>query len=175
MAITQTIKKRFIASLLLGVVIFFLLLTYANAGSVMEALPGFTWAWVPLIIVLVLGNYAIRFAKWAYYTRRLGIQLARRDSLAIFMSGLMMAVTPGKLGELVKSYFVKNVSDVPMSRTASIVLAERFTDLVGVLVLVTAESFSFTYGHPLIWVSIGIVTMVMCIVINRPVSLWLIR
>jgi hypothetical protein len=33
--------------------------------------------------------------------------MKRIDSLSVFMSGLVMSVTPGKLGELLKSLLVK--------------------------------------------------------------------
>jgi uncharacterized membrane protein YbhN (UPF0104 family) len=56
-------------------------------------------------------------------------------SFAIFVAGLTMTITPAKLGELLKSGLLKRGYDVPVRRSAPIVLAERVTDATGVVVL----------------------------------------
>ena len=53
----------------------------------------------------------------------------------IFLSGLSMAISPGRVGELAKSYFLKDKFDVPVARSAAVVVAERITDLLSVLLL----------------------------------------
>jgi uncharacterized protein (TIRG00374 family) len=42
----------------------------------------------------------------------------------------MMVVTPGKAGEVWKAWFLRDLRDVPVSQTASVVGAERVTDLI---------------------------------------------
>jgi len=41
-----------------------------------------------------------------------------------------MVVTPGKAGEVWKAWFLRDLRDVPVSQTASVVGAERVTDLI---------------------------------------------
>ena len=43
-------------------------------------------------------------------------------------------MTPGKLGEVAQSYLLRETDGVPMARSAPIVVAERVTDLVALLV-----------------------------------------
>jgi uncharacterized protein (TIRG00374 family) len=52
---------------------------------------------------------------------------------AIFTSGLSMTISPGKLGEVLKSVFVRRVSGAPIARTAPAVIAERATDGTGMV------------------------------------------
>src|SRR5438132_7727009 len=68
--------------------------------------------------------------------------LARRDirvpvgsSALVFGAGLSLTITPAKLGELVKSYLLRELHDVPVARTAPIVVAERVTDLIALVAL----------------------------------------
>ena len=42
----------------------------------------------------------------------------------MFGAGLSLSITPAKLGELVKSYFLRELHGVPATRTAPIVIAE---------------------------------------------------
>ncbi|HEY0195490.1 MAG TPA: lysylphosphatidylglycerol synthase transmembrane domain-containing protein, partial [Kofleriaceae bacterium] len=63
------------------------------------------------------------------------VHVPRGDSALVFGAGLSLAITPGKIGELVKSYLLRALHDVPATRTAPIVIAERVTDLLALLVL----------------------------------------
>jgi uncharacterized protein (TIRG00374 family) len=93
--------------------------------------------WVlPAACALSFLNYCVRFTKWQRYCKLLGIELERRTSFLIYLSGLALSVTPGKMGEVFKSWLVRKVTGVRIHQSAPIVLAERFTDLLGYLILV---------------------------------------
>ena len=55
---------------------------------------------LPLLLFLSLLNYFVRFLKWDYYLNILNVKVKKIDSFAVFMSGLIMSVTPGKMGEV---------------------------------------------------------------------------
>ncbi len=92
-------------------------------------------------------NYLIRFVKWHFYLHQIGIHdVPKRDSFLAFFSGLAMVITPGKLGEWLKSYLLQEMRGIPFLRTAPILLAERFTDSVALLLLAVAGFFVFRRG-----------------------------
>ena len=78
-------------------------------------------------MLAVLANYGLRFIKWQYYLRVQGVRLSLHESLVIFVSAFSMAITPGKVGELLKAQLVKQRAGIPRRRTVPIVLAERIT------------------------------------------------
>lgn len=98
-------------------------------------LAGFGWWAFALALVLALGNYTIRFLRWQLYLRIQGVEVPARSSALVFGAGLSLSITPGKVGELVKSYLLREMHDIPATRTAPIVVAERVTDLIALLVL----------------------------------------
>jgi uncharacterized protein (TIRG00374 family) len=67
-------------------------------------------------------------------------------SAGIFFSGFMMAVTPGKLGEVLKAYLLKRLYGLKMRVTAPVVLAERLTDVIALLALSMAGAATLQYG-----------------------------
>src|SRR6185436_19025491 len=69
------------------------------------------------------------------YLRRQGVRVPLASSAIVFGAGLSLSITPAKLGELVKSYLLRELHGVPATQTAPIVVAERVTDLVALLVL----------------------------------------
>ena len=59
------------------------------------------------------------------------------------MSGLITSITPGKMGELLKSYLVKQIKNIPISKTAPIIFAERITDSTSLMVISIIGAYSF--------------------------------
>lgn len=88
-----------------------------------------------LVLGLVLGGYALRFAKWHLFLRRLGTQVPVGRSAAIFTSGLLMVVTPAKVGEVWKAVALKETDGIPVARGLGAVALERLTDLVAIAAL----------------------------------------
>lgn len=112
--------------------------TYAMLGDVRELavrLGTFGWWAFGVALALSATNYAIRFVRWQLYLRWQGVRIPRGDSAIVFGAGLSLAITPAKLGELVKSYLLRELHAVPVPQTAPIVLAERVTDLIACLLL----------------------------------------
>jgi uncharacterized protein (TIRG00374 family) len=153
------LSKRFFLFLGLGVGVFFGLSLYGNWGAVTGAFKDFAYWTLPLILALAFMNYLVRFGRWELYLKRLGIYLPRKESYTIFMSGLVMTVTPGKMGELIKSYLLKESRQVPLTRSGPIVLAERFTDLLAVYLLTLIGGISFAFGARLLWVGLLVLVL----------------
>ena len=60
-----------------------------------------------------------------------------------------MGLTPGKSGELTKSYWLREIAGperAPLARTAPIVFAERLVDGIAMLLLATSGLVSFRFG-----------------------------
>jgi uncharacterized protein (TIRG00374 family) len=108
---------------------------WVGIDSVRDALVRFSWLYYVPAIVLTLLNYALRFWKWHYLIRRLDVQIPAKDNAVIFGSGLAMVLSPGKVGELLKPYLLKERTGVAMTQTIPALVTERLTDGIAVLVL----------------------------------------
>jgi uncharacterized protein (TIRG00374 family) len=111
---------------------------YAMVGDLRQLgdrLGDFGWSAFALALVLALANYAIRGVRWELYLRRQGVRVPRSSSVLVFGAGLSLAITPGKVGELVKSFLLRELHGAPVTRTAPIVIAERVTDLIALIAL----------------------------------------
>ena len=90
----------------------------------------------------VVWGLRLRFAKWELALRWLEVRslplhtpLTRRNSAVIFLAGMSMSVTPGKLGEVVRSGLLSSNHGVPFARTAPFVLADRAADVFALVLL----------------------------------------
>lgn len=126
-----------------GVAVYVGFTIWANAGRVAAALREFHWSMAVLACLLAAANYLVRFGRWQVYLRVLGLEVAPRDSLLVFLAGFSLTVTPGKLGEAIKAFLLRASHGFPVARTAPIVIAERVTDLLALLLLALVGVFHF--------------------------------
>jgi uncharacterized protein (TIRG00374 family) len=171
----EKVKKNIFISLGAAALIYLGLTAYANFNNVASAFLKFHWIWLPLLLMLSFMNYLSRFVKWNFYLKILKIKISTIDSFSIFMSGLIMSVTPGKMGELLKSYLVKQVCGEPISKTAPIVFVERITDFISLVLLALIGSYTFNYGRGIV-IGTGIFFIAVTIILsNMRISLKIIR
>ncbi len=146
----EKVKKHILTSIIIGAVIYLTLSFYADYNTVLEAFENFNLLLIPILLILSYLNYFSRFLKWHYYLHVLNIRIGFVKSFIVFMSGLIMSVTPGKFGELLKSYMLKDLAGEPISKTAPIVLVERITDFLSLLVIAIIGSYVFNVGESII-------------------------
>lgn len=171
----KKIRQKILISLAAAGLIYLAFTIYADYNEVAVAFKLFNWLIFPLLLLLSMANYFCRFFKWDYYLHILSIKIRRVDSLSIFMSGLIMSVTPGKMGELLKAYLVKEVNGTPISKTAPIVFVERITDFVSLLFIALAGAYIYDYGREVVLIVAAFFVLVLIVLSNKKVALPLIN
>ncbi len=155
---------RFVAGLVLALVVFTALALFADLRELGDALATFDWWLTVPIVGLTLLNYGLRFAKWQLYLDRIGVRgLPPRLSALAFLSAFSMSITPGKVGEIIKAVYVRRLTGTPVSRVAAVIAAERLTDGLAMLGLAAIGLTQFSYGRPLLGLAaaagIGVVVL----------------
>jgi uncharacterized protein (TIRG00374 family) len=133
--VLSPLARRVILVTVAGVAVFAGFSIYADLGELGDRLGGFWWPAFGAALALALANYAIRFVRWELYLRNRDLAVPRRSSALVFVSGFALSVTPGKVGELIKCYLLRSEHGIPIARTAPIVVAERVSDLLALIVL----------------------------------------
>lgn len=161
---------RLLVSIIAGLGVFAGLSIYADIRAITGAFAEFRWSYIPAILLLTLLNYFLRFYKWDFFLRTINIKVKFRDSLAIFLSGLTMSVTPAKLGEVFKSFLLKRLNGTEVSRTVPVVFAERATDVLGLLMLAAISFSSFQYGKEVLIIVLAFVVGLIAISRSKRIS-----
>ncbi len=124
-----TILRRLIPGFLLGFLVFLVLILVGDLRQVSNQVLGFQWGYYPLVLLLTLFNYLLRFFKWHFYLGLVGVKnYPLIQSARLFLAGFPLAVTPGKVGEALKGVWLQKVTGLPVSRGISVVVAERISD-----------------------------------------------
>lgn len=173
----KNLQGKIIVSLLIGLVVVIALSLFSDLRQVGAGFGRFVWAEVPLILGFTALNYVLRWLKWDYYLRRLelGTGVSRGDSGLIFTAGMIMSVTPGKVGEVFKSYLLKRVNRTAITVSAPIVLAERLTDGLAMLLLMGLGLTLYQPAQPLFITLIVLTVVGIVIAQNRPLCELIVR
>jgi uncharacterized protein (TIRG00374 family) len=161
----KRLLRRVLLGVAAGVAVYAAFSVWANARAVGQALADFSWSAAALAVLLASANYLVRFVRWQYYLRVLRLKVPAGESFLVFLGGFALTVTPGKLGEVLKAFLLRESRGIPAARTAPIVVAERFTDLVGLLLLAAAGAFHFDVDRRFL-VAAGLLILVGLVVIS---------
>lgn len=166
----EKIKKNIVSAVILSSIIYLGFSLYADFDSVLNTMSNIRVDIVLFVILLTSINFFIRFLKWHYYLKLLSIDIRFSDSLLIFLSGLIMSVTPGKFGEVLKSFLLKKVSGIPISESAPIIISERITDFFSVLLLAILGAVVYGSGLWIVLITSAFFVSITLVINNRAVS-----
>lgn len=167
----RQLRGKIVLSLVFGVLVVAALSLFADVQKLSVTLRDFHWWLLPAILGFTLFNYALRFLKWQYYLRLIKVRgLSTSDSFGIFFSSFTMVMTPGKVGELLKSYLLRRVTGTPIAKSAPIILAERMTDGIAMVILASLGLANTRLGWPVLVLTLVLALGATAIVQHRPTA-----
>ncbi len=170
----EKIKRNLYIVFGLAILLYLIFAIFTNINDLASTLKSFNWFYLPLLLLFSYLNYLSRFVKWHYYVKLLKINTSMKLSFSIFMSGLAMSLTPGKMGEVLKSYMLKQTSGESISKTAPIVFIERVTDFLSLVLLSLIGAIYFNFGI-ISTLIVGIFFIILVLIIsNKEISFKLI-
>ena len=163
------IGRGLLVLLLLGTVTFAVLGLVGDFEQISALIRGFDGGVLALVLLLSAVNYGLRYLRWQYYLRRLDVHLRPGCSLAIFLTGFLLAVTPGKAGELAKAWMAREFGAKRARPVVAVVVTERLLDVLAVLLLLASSVLVFTGQRSFVAPVVLVATAVVVAVIYRPV------
>lgn len=121
--------------IVLAVLVFVGVAGYGDFHETFGSLHSFPLSYLFGALGLAALNFALRYIRWYYYLKVLNIRIPLGLNCLVFLSGLAMSITPGKAGEFLKSYLLRDRAAVPVASSAPIVVMERLTDVISVVLL----------------------------------------
>ncbi len=167
----ERLKRNLILALALGVAVYLILGIISGFGDLRKAMSGFDYALIPAILGLVSLSYVGRLFRWLYYLKVIKVSMPLGINSAIFAAGLSMTISPGKLGEVLKSVFVRQASGASVARTAPAVVAERATDGTGMVAWGFLGAFALGLGPSTMVVFLAIAALGIAVLRSKRLSL----
>lgn len=105
---------------------------YAELRSLFARLgPGL----VAVLLLLSCVNFLLRALRWHFFTRRLGLAIGMGDSLAYYLAGFSLGLTPGRMGEIIRLWLINRDHHISYHRSMPVLIADRVNDLMVIVLL----------------------------------------
>ncbi|MEI7814363.1 MAG: lysylphosphatidylglycerol synthase transmembrane domain-containing protein [Coriobacteriia bacterium] len=157
-AIITTLVLLFAAA---GLFVFF-----ADIGKIGAVIRWFDLRYLPLIVALSLVKFLMWYVKWDYYLALIDVHIPRLDDILIYLSGFSLSLTPGKVGELLRSWIMQDQFGIPAEKTVPLTLMERATDALA-MGIIACLTFSSVGSNPLVVVVVLAVLFAVLFVLRR--------
>ena len=96
-----------------------------------------------LAFASVFLGYMLRFIKWNYFLKVLGLKVPFKKNISIYMSLYSMNITPGKIGRVIAAYTLNRVTKIGFANIVPIVTMDIFTDFMGFAVVALLAALYF--------------------------------
>jgi len=167
-------KNRLWLIILFAVVVYLVMAVYANLDDLSNALKSFNWIYLFLLIMFTTAGYFIRFLKWNYFLKQGQVKIGLMDNLFVFFSGLAMIITPAKLGEIWKGWLIKDINGEDLGKTVPVVIVDRFTDLIALLLLSLLGILYYEEGVSIIIIFVILFSVFIILIKSERVSSFLV-
>lgn len=113
------------------------LLFVAGGENVFDAFSTLSWTQTWVLVCLSLVNYLTRSLRWHLLCKALGLGVPVHRSILYYVAGLSMVFSPGKVGEVVRLWFLRQGHGLPFERTAALLVADRVCDVLALVLLLS--------------------------------------
>ena len=105
----------------------------SDFNIIYNKITNFKIIYLPLILSLVSASWLVLFFRWTILLKKVNVSIPLRSNFIIYLSSFSLSATPGQLGELIKSQLLKNKFNIPVAKTAPLIIIERLYDLTGAM------------------------------------------
>ena len=138
--------RNFLLVVVSMIVLYIVFLIVSDFNVIHEKIFDFKTDYLPVILLLAPLSWVIVFFRWHFLLKNSNIIIPKKENFKIYMAGFAMSVTPGKVGELIKSQFLKSKYGVSRKNTLPIIISEYFYHMVGVLVVSIIGVYYFEFS-----------------------------
>jgi len=139
------IKKYIFPSVLFSALFFIVLSFLGDSHQIFLLLKEFPLSNLLIVLAFSLAVFVVRLIKWQFYLIKTGEKVPLKDVFLSFFAALSLNFSPGKIGDLLKSYYLNERHSVSFTKTFMIILMERMTEVYSLILIVFFGSFFFGY------------------------------
>jgi uncharacterized protein (TIRG00374 family) len=155
---------------LIGIVIFAFILWNIDLSRIFTIFTGMDTGLLFLALIMLVPIMALKAIKWMFLVRPYSVDLRFEKAMTSWLIGFSAGIiTPGRMGDLVRAYCLKD--KLSMGRSLTTVIADRVIDvlvllffsILGVIILVTTYTNSLGYEQLFPILSVFLVAFILAL------------
>jgi len=137
--------------------------------ALMSSLRKFDFVTIGFFLLLLGWQVGCRFLRWFLYARCLGLKISPQEAFLYYAAAFGMTLTPGRLGEALRLWFLEKRLAVPYRRIAGLYVADRVSDATAYLILLATGLAAYQHGTSIAWGSVLVIAAVVALIMDpRP-------
>ena len=162
-------ENNIILMIVVAVAIYAIFLFISDYQKISDVVIDFRIEYLIPILSLVTASWIPLILMWHLLLKKNEITIPFRKNILIWLSGSALSVTPGQVGELIKSQLIKTLYDIPRTKTAPVVLVEKFYALTGGIIAGIIGIIILGMDFNLVLFSIATLSVIFFLIYYRPV------
>ena len=161
------LDNRIYIVIIATITLYFIFLVISDLGAVYAQLNKMDISYLPIILLLIPLCWIVLFTRWNLLLKNSNIHVPVKDNLKIYLSGFALSITPGKVGELIKSQLLKNKFGIPREKTAPIVLVEQLYNIIGIIGVSILGLWYFELGAHIILIAAALLVILLILISSK--------
>jgi uncharacterized protein (TIRG00374 family) len=142
LALPANFARQFLIVAVLTIGLLGAMAAFSDVSEVWASIQSLGWLGWAFILGLSLINYLLRYIRWDFYLRRLGYRVPFVANLSIYLAGFGFTTTPGKVGEVVRTVYLKPYG-VRYIHGLSAFFVERLVDMISMIIVASLAAYAF--------------------------------
>jgi uncharacterized protein (TIRG00374 family) len=161
------LDNRIYIVIIATITLYFIFLVVSDLGEVYAQLNKMDTSYLPIILLLIPLCWIVLFTRWNLLLKNSNVHVPVKDNLKIYLSGFALSITPGKVGELIKSQLLKNKFGIPREKTAPIVLVEQLYNIIGIIGVSILGLWYFEFGAHIILIAASLLVIILILISSK--------
>jgi glycosyltransferase 2 family protein len=162
------LSKSFLIVIAL-IVIYIIFLSFSDIEKTVSTITSIDVKYLlgGMAFFLIAGS--LRVLRWHFFLKSITNKIPFVRSSLYFLSGFAFILSPARAGEILRSPFIKRDYNISISKTAPIVLVERFYDLLGGTILISVGLVFADFDKSIIILPVGFLVIILFIMRSKTI------
>lgn len=136
-------KRHFLK--IIGILIFVYILFKIDISKTLGVLANIKIDYVLIVFLLSMPSMLVKSWRWQYLLKMQGVDYSLKNAFITYLASLYLGViTPGKIGEFAKAFYLKEDKGINIGKAFSSVFTDRLLDLCVLIIFGFAGIFYFS-------------------------------
>ena len=153
--------------ILILIVIYVAFLLSTDITKVQNNLKTMNYSYLLIAIALWSSGNIFRIIRWHLFLKEIEDKVPFKENVLYYLAGFAFLLTPGRLGEIIRSPYIKRDYGISIPKTASIVFVERFYELLGIVIVLSVGLVFTEFQRTILLVPLAIIVVAIVVFKNK--------
>jgi len=153
--------------ILILIVIYVAFLLSTDITKVQNNLKTMNYSYLLIAIALWSSGNIFRIIRWHLFLKEIEDKVPFKENVLYYLAGFAFLLSPGRLGEIIRSPYIKRDYGISIPKTASIVFVERFYELLGIVIVLSVGLVFTEFQRTILLVPLAIIVVAIVVFKNK--------